>query len=621
MDEPVKPARGIPKGPPQELLDEFWEPANKPGWVYQWSRGWRLVLILFLLVGGYTAWRGNKDYKRFKGWRARGLAAEALVKASTDPAAAQALLDQAAILAPGNEQVMRAMADFCEPRHDITALYALRQITLSGEATLADWERICKISLEWGYPQLAPSRMLNLWAAAPVDKLTKGQLLVASRWQASRGQASEAETRLLQHLGAGVPAPKDAEMEVALCAIAVGNLSDPVTRDYRASEVINRLERVTQSAETSLAMRTESARLLARMLLNNDNPAWRTDDRMDRLKSAFAQLAADTEPPARLLHELAGASIDLTLQARPRDTLIQSVVGKATGADAAGRLVIARWLNDQGCYNESIALCASTPAAASSQEWFTVHLDALFARKDFAAAALLLNAPGQVLPAITQQLFLYRIEDALGEEAAVLKGRLSKILESSSLATAQEVLRTAENLERTNDWEPALILYRKVADDERIGLMARLGVVRCLSASGGSAGELIPALQSVLQIWPDLEDARSDLIYLRLLEETADEEDLKMAEELTKQSPRHLAYRIPAVLALLKEQHPAEALAMLERSQIPWEQVANKGWLAVYGAVLGANQRMDEARLVREQLRDETLRPGERKLLLRYVPN
>jgi len=46
-----------------------------------------------------------------------------------------------------------------------------------------------------------------------------------------------------------------------------------------------------------------------------------------------------------------------------------------------------------------------------------------------------------------------------------------------------------------------------------------------------------------------------------------------------------------------------------------------KGWQAVYGAVLGANGRADEARAIKVRLMGTPLRHGEQKLLDKFVPD
>ncbi len=63
-----------------EEFPEPWEPAAEPNLIRRWLKGWRLVIVLAVLALGYLKWRGGHDYAHFKGWRAWGIAAEAMVR-------------------------------------------------------------------------------------------------------------------------------------------------------------------------------------------------------------------------------------------------------------------------------------------------------------------------------------------------------------------------------------------------------------------------------------------------------------------------------------------------------------------------------------------------------------
>lgn len=603
--------------PPQELSDEEWEIADKPRWYQRWRRGWRLLLVLALLAGGYVMWRGRQDYQRLKQWRARSLAEEAMVKsAAGDFAGAQSLLDKAATLMPKDAVVMRRMADFCESRGDMMALFALRQLAISGQADAADWERLCRLAFDWGHQELAPSWLLNEWAAAPEEKLTPGQLKLSCRWMVMRGQREKAESRLLRALDRA-PA---ADIELTLCALRLGNPADSPEAAALVADALDRLERLSSDPGVSLADRTEAARLMATVLLRGANRRLLTDARALQLKQAFTSLAAECAPSVALSHQLAATSVDLAAHPSRSGDFLRAVRLQAFRLPAPDRLTLARWLNDNGCHQDALTVCDRTEESAGDAAWFTVRLDAMFALKDLKGAADRLSAPGQPLPEITRELFLYRIEGAGGRDETGLKERRQRIEDAAASAAAADVFKAAEHAERLRDVDLALSLYRRVEKDERSGLSARLGIVRCLDANPERTDELMRALESVLQMWPQFDDARSDLIYLRLVTDTEQEEDRQVIAALAQQSPWFIAYRIPAALAELKQGHSASALALVDAGGVPWNRARN-GWQAVYGAVLAANGRMDEARAISVRLMDAPLRPGERKLLRRYVPD
>ena len=113
----------LPAPASDEREVEPWEIPQPRNLLQRWVQGWRLLLLISVLGIGYVSWRGGRDYYAFKAWRACGIAAEAAqASAAGSPEKAAALLDQAAILAPLDPQVMRTMADFCEPRQDIMAI-------------------------------------------------------------------------------------------------------------------------------------------------------------------------------------------------------------------------------------------------------------------------------------------------------------------------------------------------------------------------------------------------------------------------------------------------------------------------------------------------------------------
>ncbi len=600
--------------PRQELSDEPWEFEYKPRWHRKWLRGWRLLFILMLVAGGYVAWRGEKDYLALKRWRARELAAEALRQASNNPADARGMLDEAAILAPGDGEVMRAMVDFCEPRHDLMALRALRELTRGPEATMEDWERLSRLAFEWNHPQLAPAELLNAWASGPVEKLTPGQMKLASRWLITRGRSPEAERRLRDALA--LKATPD--VEVALCGLLLANPGQPGEAESRMMEALDRLSTIGADTAVPAKVRADAVRLQASVLLRKENAPLLTPARAGKLKTSFETLDADPNAPGALGHRLAAISVDLAANPARREELIRPVMQTVDSRTAEERLTIARWLYDSGSFPEVMSVCAGTQEAATDPRWFTVRLDAMFALKDLEKAAELLASPDQPLPAITRDVFLLRIDRALGRDALSMAERMRRLEGASTGAGPLDIVRAAENLERAGETAAALSLYRKVNQDERVDLTARLGIVRCLDASQSRTGELIEALESVLRLWPHMEDARNDLIYLKLVDDIAESGEMDLAVSQAGQSPWFFSYRLSGALAELRRGHAKDAMAILDKAPVAWEKL-KPGWQAVSGAILAANGRLDEARAIKVRLRDVGVRPGERKLLDQHL--
>ena len=130
----------------------------------------------------------------------------------------------------------------------------------------------------------------------------------------------------------------------------------------------------------------------------------------------------------------------------------------------------------------------------------------------------------------------------------------------------------------------------------------------------GQPSDLVKALESVLQLQPQSDQARNDLAYLRLLGGNNDPEDLILAATLHQGSPCLFSFRITAALAQLHQKKPTAALTLLKFEPIPKERV-RPGWQAVYAGVLSANGNVEKAKAVAAELSNHQIRQGERRFL------
>jgi len=497
------------------------------------------------------------------------------------------------------------------------AIYALRQVVKSGNSTPADVERLCALALDWGHPELAVSENLKQWAATPANKLSATQLRLSAVWLASRGQYQEGERRLRQALDLNSATPEASQLEVALCRLLMNAADGAGLAEAAAGEPLRRLTSVAYSPSTALPVRIEATRLLAGLLLHPSRRALLTPVRADLLRTAFLDLAGAVrkdDPAAATAYTLAATTVDLAATPDRRASLLNGILEKITDAPLPERLATAKWFNENNANREALSVCDRAPGQASDKEWFTTRMDALFALKEYATATEHLNKPDQPLALHVQQLFLYRIELASKQDEATLASRRKELEKVCALAEPREAIAIAENLEKTGDRQTALSLYKTLKSDSNTGLQARLGMVRCLDPDPARTLELIQALESVIQLWPQSEQARSDLAYLRLLDSKPIPEDLTLVAELHRASPWFLSYRIAAALGQLHGQKPAEALALLQGETIPWERV-RPGWQAVYAGVLAANGKTVEAQAIATRLKGTPLRDGEQNLL------
>jgi hypothetical protein len=610
-------------------FSEPWEPAVEPNLIQRWLTGWRLVLVLAALALVYLQWRGGRDYAQFKAWRARGITTKAMAAAAAgDPAKAISLFDEAAILAPLDPTVMRRLVDFCEPRQDINAIHALRQVIRSGEASPADYERLCRLALDMGHAELSHGPTLQAWGQASPDTLSVTQLRLSAIWLASRGQYLEGSDRLRQALVKAEGTDQTLLLQIALARLIIDAASSSGMAENAAQEPLNLLTGVVDSPSAPLALRLEATQLLGGLLLHPARRGLLTPLRADLLRTAFMDLAKEIAPAdakGAVSYELAASTVEYTVYPERRSAIIESVLKKATTADTA--LPTAGWLNENQCYKEALELCAQfnagnaadnhaadDNAADSSSGWFTAKLDALFALKSYDEAEDLLNLKVQPLPAHLQQLFLYRLDLAQGRDEATLDARRTALEKAAVLAPPEAVFSAAKNLEQSGDKLTAYNLFSTLKGHPQAALPARLAMVRCLDGLPDRSADLIKTLETVLQLSPQSNEARNDLAYLLLLDGQPTKEELTTAAQLDKDSPRYLSFRVTAALAKLHEEQPAEALALLERDSVPWDRV-RPGWQAIYAAALKANGRKEEAQVIAARLKDVALRPGETKWL------
>ena len=97
--------------------------------------------------------RGLKEYRTFKAYLSHSEVAKALqLSKEGNEQGAIALLEKAGARSPNDAIVLRALADFNEPRQDPMTLYALRKLVNNRDATAEDRERLCRLAFDWGHP-------------------------------------------------------------------------------------------------------------------------------------------------------------------------------------------------------------------------------------------------------------------------------------------------------------------------------------------------------------------------------------------------------------------------------------------------------------------------------------
>lgn len=606
--------------PDEELPDEIWRPTPELTWWERWRRGWRLVVVVVGVAVAYGFWRGPTDYKAAKAWRGRDLAGQARgAMAAGDGESARRLLDRAGVLGPRDAVVLRTIADFAESLDDVMALYALRQLQSTGQADETDLLRQARLAFDWGRSELAPVEAVRAWATAPADSLDAARLEAGARWLAGRGRLVEAEVRLRRAIDTAAEAGEVAEarrLNLALARLLVSTARGRPT-PARVDEAIARWLRVGQdpaAAPGEVAEAMEQAVTVVEAFIeisSGHEPEW---------AGAFSEVLAyrlDTAPDAtRGRLRVAQASWDRQRRPWEGSVVADDLVLEALEAPAASAWHFGRWLQRHGFFEQAVRLAeARLDGEKSTPDWFLLRLDGLFGQQQWESVRQTLEAPGAPISPTKRQLFLYRLAVASEADSTAIEAAQSGLRDALRTAEAAEVLEVASHLEAAGVRSLAIEFYRQIQRHERVGLPARLGLVRCLHQEPNATAELVDTLQSLLTLWPDSDEARADLAYLRLLPpQVPRADDMETARRLVEAEPQFLAFRVVAALAALRQGEPKQGLALTSGEPVPWDSVS-PGWRTVHACVLAANQRPEEAGHLAASLTTSALRPGERELL------
>lgn len=626
---PYSPPDPVPS-PPSGFRDHEvsdWVPLHDLPWHRRWSRGWRLALLIVLLLAAYALVRGPADYRALKKWRAQRWLAEAAL--ATTPEARRAALRKATTFAPDDEAVVRALLDFGEATNDPVALDASRQIARLGWERPEDITRRVRVALAWRGLDASMNALLEEWSKEDPATLDAERLTVVAQWWAQQGKTAEAARHLTKRLETE-PAGKirtALQLQLARLYLQENSTLGPQGAPVPAWSLLAGM--IGDEGIPEASRERASALLAASLRDPRRYPGALTPADAAKFIGILDTAAALPALPTRGKFE-----IDLTRTALKRFCFPASgeEEGKALASrwqDAAPdlRLEVVRWLNGEGLFAAALGQAESSPPDPLPQGWLIAQLDAVAGTGAWEQVAPLLAAnPTDALSPLLRQLFIYRAAKVLAgpnppppPAEGPLQAALTALLRDAPAAEPGETLYAAGNLEAAGDLAAALPLFRLIKDQEGVAGPARRGIVRCLASDPERVKELITALESVVSNEPRLMEAQSDLVYWRLMEGRAEAEDFQRAQELAKQFPQYLSSRTLAALAALKQARPAEALAAYDGITVDWKAVPVT-WRLVRAAVLAANNRKEEAQSLVTALDPTRLKPGERLLLRQVIP-
>ncbi len=591
------------------------------------QRGWRklfpwlrtvpgIVTIVALVLLAICVWQARTIYRAAKEWRVdRLLAQSAQAERAGDEAAETRHLRKAFTLLPSYAPNWRALAHYHERRGEGAALIAYEQLLATKEATLADAIGACRQAALRGNPDTG-QRILALVEEiegtrdlSPVIALRARLLAIGNKWdeaivlaqKAAESSGGEAPEKLIFATVLLQAADRAALAErLPLAGRAVKVLSELATRpDDTAVEALSSL--------ISLARQPAAAQLLG----GYDIQAW-----ID---------AAERHPKASARLRVLAWNLQVVNKAEDADKFFAAFVAKWRDSPLPQRLEAARWLNQNG--RARLTVDISGPQKDVSEDWFLVHLDALAAVGDWKGVLENLEAKtGQAaaMSGALRALYRFRAQSELH-----LPVNSEETWRDIQIQLQGEPVQTqvyvGQYAEKTGALKQAVAIYRRVLDEaaapanfERTvpkdaKLVCYTGLLRNIPATAPVA-EVLPLLEALVADFPELEEARNDVTYLRLLKGKPTDAMRQDAAKNLQKSPAMLAYRTTAALLELRAGNATAAEKLYDGWKIDWDGAADR-FKAVRAAVLAAVGQEEQAKAMRTTVQESNLRPEELALL------
>ena len=603
---------------PEELLD--YQPTLTLAW---WQRLWRwvrtgkgMLTVLAAVLVAAALWSSGSIYRAIKHWRAEKLIAQSAEAGRQGRDTEEfRLLREAFILFPDQPLTLRAVAHYHEKRSEATALQLYERLIETHLADTDDKIRACRLALQYGKARLGRKLLEDLRGAAessqrPAVLALEAQLLaMEGSWDAAIAKA---------RLAVGQPGDRAAErLLLATILLRAADRAAGAPRSPLGAEAIDLFadaaKRTDEFGVEAISALVGVARMPVAYALfsGRDVTAW-----------VDAAAAHPMAPP-----RLRVAAWDLHVAARtpPPEQLFPAFVARWRGAEATEQLEAARWLIQRGQPVASLEL--STAQREASADWFFVYLDALAATRQWKEVlAGLGKKSGQAatMSGAVRALFAMRARTELKLAVdADESWRDIQILTQNE--TVQNRLYVAKYAETMGQTAQAAAIYRRLVElppGEAIfgHALSKEEKMTCYTAlirttpETAPAAEMLPTMDSLSREFPELDEARNDAIYLRLL--TGDVTAPMKADlsRFLERYPALMAYRTTAALYRLRSRDAAGAAQLYEGWEIDWSTAPDR-YRVVRIATLEANGRAAESEPLRAMIDRARLRPEEKALL------
>jgi len=294
------------------------------------------------------------------------------------------------------------------------------------------------------------------------------------------------------------------------------------------------------------------------------------------------------------------------------------IAGMATNApamDGQTRLELGRWLNRRQAFAETVA-SLTLQEAMKSKDHLLVLLDAKAALGQWQELDVLLSRDDLPLEPVLQTLFQARAASELKRD------RIAELLwdkcQAQAASNQQALVFVAQYAEKMGERNQAIRACRKLLELSPRYRPAYEALVR-LEEPKGDTRLLRNLLREMGRVFPDDPVPRNDVAYLNLLLNEDLQSSLAQAEELARDYPAYIAYKVTLALAHHRLGNARKALEVLEQLPIQWEQ-ALPGWQAVCLSVLASNGLRDKASELLRHIVLGKLKAEERLLIQPWIP-
>lgn len=577
-----------------------------------------MKVMLASLGGGALLLALGPAYREYHLRKAEHLLAYAAAKIRTgQDAGDDEVVRQATSLSQPNERLTRALAAYYVAREDPRALFMLHSLRVNGAASERERLQLADLALRWNQPAHAAPELAE--ALRDPDRLNHPQWgPLCARWMAGRGQLPQALAHLadLRRQGLASTELEEAEGHCLLSA-------DPALHRNAAEAWQQGWRRLLRLAEDpQFASRPETVVFLTRELLRDQRlRTLVTPEEVLRLAEAATAGAARATLKSRLQAQLLCCSSGLRLLVRPeqKGELLSALEQAFTGRNPEEKLLLGRWLAGYGFHQEALAWAERWQSEGSTRGWLLVRWDSLSALNRWQEVEDDLNTPqaAAMAPPVLAA-FRLRLAGQLGLGLAERAEREARLLRSMEAASPAALLQTVGYLEAAGEWKLAAAGHRKLASLPLHAATGLAGLARCLDAADAPLPEVITALQQLLKLEPGHLDARNDLVYLSLLEESAHPGQIAAARQLLLAEPGYLSVRTTAALAELRAGDAFAAERVYDGLEVEWSLLPPRSQL-VRAMVASANGLHDLAHQLSQWIDRGRLRAIEIALAAEYL--